>query len=707
MHKNTVSLGGRWKLKYEDKWLDAEVPGEVRLDLMRAGLIPDPFYSDNHEKQQWISEREWLYEKEFSVPHGGRWRLRFEGVDYISEFWLNDVKLGEHTGMFSAVTFDVTKIIRESNTLRIRLAPPPENRREAVKCQMSYGWDFAPRIVTIGIWDDVNIIRSGDLFIESIFVTSEVKGEGALVKIRAEVANNSEAKDAEFKISIKGKNFKYETAKNFAADVKGGTNFLDFVIPVENARLWMPWDRGEQNLYEITVSAEDSDAVTDTFGIRKIERVKTECALESHEPWVFVLNGVREFIRGANWVPADSIFARVDRDKYSKLIRMAKEANINMFRLWGGGLREKKDFYDICDEEGIMIWQEFPFACAVFWDYPQDGGYIRIVKQEAEGIVNSIRNHPSVVFWCGGNEYKYDRSQKLVDALAKVCKEMDGTREFHPTSPRNGDTHNWIVWHFFAPYRSYKSTDSPFVSEFGFQSMPGVDTLKSFVPELLSPRKMRYYHNRDWGPMLKFLRYTWWSFRPKRNIESFVEATQKAQAYALKTAIEHFRRRKYKCGGCMVWQFNDPWPSTSWSIIDYHLRPKLAYEYVKRVYSPVLVSLDYRIKRYKTHFEADVWVINDSDKSFDNCAVDVSLDGTNVGFTERISIPADSSQKVGRFEWKFDKMKEPKVTAKIAQGGNVVSENEYDLGYSDLMVWYPEKLVLSILHRALSGERKE
>jgi beta-mannosidase len=707
MHKNTISLGGRWKLKYEGDWLDAEVPGEVRLDLLRSNLIPDPFYSDNNESMQWISEREWLYKKEFSVPLDGRWRLRFEGVDYISEFWLNDVKLGEHTGMFSAVTFDVTGLLKENNTLLVKLAPPPQTRREVVKCQMGYGWDFAPRIVTMGIWDDVYLIRSGDLYIDSIFVIPELDGKDALVKIRAEVVSKSEARDASFNISIKGKNFPYETAKTFKVNTKSGTNFLDFEVPVENAKLWMPWDRGEQNLYEITVSSDGSDAVTDTFGIRKFERVMTDGALETHEPWVFVLNSVREFIRGANWVPADSIFARVDRAKYSKLIKMAKEANMNMFRLWGGGLREKKEFYDLCDEEGILIWQEFPFACAIGWHYPQDENYIRIARHEAEGIVRSIRNHPSLVLWCGGNEYSYKNNSALVDTLVKVCKELDGTRPFHLTSPRNGDTHNWTIWHFFAPYKSYKEDDSPFMSEFGFQSMPGVDTLKAFVPEMRSPKKMCRYHNRDWGPRLKFLRYTWYSFRPAKNIESFVEATQKAQAYALKTAIEHFRRRKYKCGGCMIWQLNDPWPSTSWSTIDYYLRPKLAYEYVKRVYNPVLVSLDYKIKRYKTHFEADVWVINDLSKKLEDCTVDVSLVGTDVRFTERVSIPADSSQKIGRLGWEFEKVKSPRVNARIVQGGRVISENEYDIGYSDLMKWYPEKLILSILHRALSGEKKE
>ncbi len=697
-----------------NEWLPATVPGNVRNDLLALGRIADPFYGTNNEDSQWVDTLDWWYIRplEIELKEGERAFLCFEGIDYMSAVYLDQTVLGQHEGMFSRQVYEITPLTEEAGSqvaVRIwgssslarrqlsgwekvwsRLATalprgeePFPDRSATLKCQMGFGWDFAPRIRTMGLWDEVSCVISRSVLMTDIFITAGLQNDQARVKVQATL-DSDERQDlvAEVACTHRGQQVTLGGARRFHLTLNRGQQIKEVEFAIENPHLWQPWDRGEPQMYELELcirrKGQVLDSLKQSFGLRAVEMASNPDAPAASEGWTLLVNGQREFIRGANWVPADAMPGRLRREDYETLIGMAREAGINLLRVWGGGLREKRAFYDVCDREGIMVWQEFPLSYLPLGYSPRDHRFRNLVNREARSIVRQLRNHPCLVMWCGGNEFSYRRNRKLVDTLEAVVEREDGTRPFHKTSPGRGDSHDWLVWHGKAPIVDYRRNQSPLVSEFGLQSIPHADSLSGFLPpeDLFPTGDGWQYHCAQLEKLEPYVR----AFSPG-SLNEWVEASQKAQAYGLQIAIEHFRRRKYCTSGAIFWQLNDAWPAISWSVIDYYRRPKLAYLKLKTLFSPILVSLEYALREYCPGdlFRARLWAINDLLSPCNDCHLEISLDGESL-FSTTVSLSPDSSRMVGQVEHRIGEQK-GNLLASLRQGAQVISRNEYDLRY--------------------------
>ncbi|NVM53346.1 MAG: hypothetical protein HWN66_06545 [Candidatus Helarchaeota archaeon] len=701
---------------YSD-WMDATVPGNVRLDLLRNDKIPDPLYGKNNKKSQWVNKFEWWYKKEFDLSaqevKNKIIHLVCNAVDYFAEFWLNDTKIGEHEGMFGKISFDITKLIQTNNRLLIRLAALKKypKRFKVIKCQMSYGWDWAPKMITSGIWDDIFIEIKEKIFIDSCFIRTTLENrDQATVRITLDVINHSEIDSILITTKVQGKNFEsIPIVQEFKQTISPGTNNITWEIPIENPALWFPWDRGKPNLYkcdiEITKNDELLDQYQDTFGIRKFQLLSQNIDPDYY-PWIFEINGENEYIRGGNWVPSEMLFGRLDHTRYERNIKLAKEANLNLLRVWGGGLKEKDDFYKICDEEGMLVWQEFPIACVFISSLPKDDHFLQIWKNEAESIVKSLRNHPSLILWCGGNEFHSVTNAHLVEILKTAVDTLD-ERIFIPASPEGGDSHNYGVFHGMGPYNFYLKDEFPIASEFGLSSFPNYTTLEKYVPqdELYFWSSTIKYR----APQMVFFqghktrnqRYAL-PFNPSDDLQSIVLATQQAQGLGLKTAIEHYRRRKlnWQNAGCAFWQINSPWPCMSWCIFEYDYEKKISFEYVRTAFQPILLSLNYDLKLdfnkkdkvekfIHQKFEAEVFLINDLTNKFSNCKLEFIFLNQNNEVLKKIErtieVPANTCVPLESLSYEFPENLEypPKVRIKLSSDKQILSKNFYNLRYYD------------------------
>lgn len=740
-HQNAISLeGDDWRLGYKKlydgsasgtiaesekmtEWIKAVVPGNVRADMMVAGRIPDLYIGTNNERADWLNDCVWWYRKKFAPPKqkSRRYFLDFSGIDYLSQVYLNGRKLGENEGMFTRQLYDVSSMMRDDNMLSVRIMgssflPKPSvkglkriwekigsrfqggeevfpDRTATLKCQMSFGWDFAPDMRTMGIWDEVKLIGCGNIFIGRVDVRANVYRELNSAKLQIRMYLNSIAATAlDIAIKLRPVNFDGPAYNvSFNAFVKKGTETIERNVLLKEPRLWNPWDKGDPNLYELTISIYDkslvSDSVSGIIGLRDIKMERNPGTPERNLDWTFVVNGNREFIRGANWVPADSLMGRVREEDYAELIQMAKDANINMFRVWGGGLREKRYFYELCSREGMLVWQEFPFACVFLGRLPADERFLRLAEKEVSSIIKSISNHPCVALYCGGNEFSARRNSRLLTRISRVVRSTDTSRPFLHSSPGRGDNHNWTIWHGFGNIQEYKDDRCQFASEFGLQAIPAYDSLKKFLTQngLWPPAEEWEYHKAD---LEKIERYA----GPAKSFskpQDFVDASQKMQAFALQTAIEHYRRRKYGCSGTLFWQFNDPWPAISWSVIDYYRNPKLAYHRLKEAYHPVLASFVFESKPYRVGDEVpmEVWVVNDLSYPLEECMLDVCMEDRgerlmNLKFNLG-TVPADSSKPYLDFSFKMPDRPEWIVRATLRSGDEVISQNSYDLKVYD------------------------
>jgi beta-mannosidase len=715
-------------------WLPARVPGDVRLDLMRAGKISDPFYAGNNESSQWIDARDWWYTRELALAlqTGERAFLIFDGIDYQSAVFVNGAQLGRHAGMFSQQIYEIPSTVNSQQSTGARairnsqlavriwgsdalpklnlsraqklwakiIAPlyrapehPYPDRYATLKCQMQFGWDFAPRLRTCGIWDDARVVIARSVFIRDAWIKSQipnVKSQNAHVQILLEL-DSDRKQIVRVVVTARGKNFE-SAAQTFEFDLQlaRGIQSREIIFDLQNAQLWNPWDRGDPNLYEIEISLHalaslnSLDSLNLSCGIRAFELVRDN----------FIVNGHREFGRGANWVPLDAIPARLTRDDYAARLKQARDANINFLRVWGGGLREKRAFYDRCDELGILVWQEFPFAGAILDRFPRDRAFLDFTRAECGAIVRALRNHPSLVVWCGGNEFNTRGNRAIVETLREVVQRADGTRPFKPASPSGDESHNWRVWHRFANLRDYKRDQTLFLSEFGLQAIPNLESLEKFLPRDASPALWEYHH----AELKKLDRYarpviaSEAKQSPTSNAEiaspkplaMTIDATQRAQAHGLQIAIEHVRRRKVKTRGVAIWQLNDPWPTISWSVIDYFGAPKIAYSELQKLYAPVFASFDYALtpRRAGDTITGDLWIINDLRASFHNAQLTAYLNDQEI-FARRVNIAPDSAERVDTLAVKLV-AGENILRLKINWGPPTLSDHSYDLNFCDV-----------------------
>jgi beta-mannosidase len=696
------------------EWFPARVPGNVRADLVQAGKLPDLAFGTAAEASRWVDEHCWWLTRDFSldIDPAERIHLLLRGVDYVSDIFLNGRLLGRHEGMFAPQIYDITALAGSQNRLAVRLlgslwlpsdrssrwakllnhletrfvnlAPRFPHRRDTLKCQMGFGWDFSPAMPTMGIWDDVYLLRSEQVFIREVRTRCSILPAEALLDVEIDL-DAAQAQTVRLRWILSGGTFEEEPfATEAVCTLPAGASRQSTRLSIPQPRLWWPWDHGHPDLYSLSVEvwADDrlSDSHTQSVGLR-------------HVTWDasnLQINGRRIYVRGANWVPADILPGRVGQADYRALLDLARQANMNMLRVWGGGLREKHAFYDLCDHMGILIWQEFPFACAFLSHFPRSLNYLRLVDKEVRAIVRDLRGHPSVVLWCGGNEFEPAWNAPLVDTLRRAVGEEDPTRTFHPASPVEGDSHYWQVWHHFRPPSAYQEDQALFASEFGLQAPPQVNTLRGFLPadELWPPGPSWAYHGAN---LAKLRRYARPFLREgDESLEGFVQASQRAQAHGLRVAIEHYRRRKAGgCGGVLVWQFNEPWPAISWSLVDHERQPKPAYTQVQRLYEPLLVSIEYPLRHYQAGdiLSGQVWILNDSAVSLAGCHLEVTLydaAGQPVARFERtLEVSANSASVVGKLAWPLPEGDGWRLTCRLMRTGQTLAENDYDLSIHD------------------------
>jgi len=684
----------------QGEWMAGKVPGDVITDLVKAGRLDHPYFDFNAKKALKVNESDWLYRAEFSADAapGERLWLLFRGVDYQSQGSLNGKEVFEHTGMFSRILVEATrggpqrlevKLIGLGNRVRTNVWYLDEvikqyKRRHTTKTQMSYGWDFAPELVGAGIWDKVEIFKTGPVMIRDIGVKTRNSGEVFL-----EFAfDSAQAGKATLKISVSPENFgdrKPVLVKEFPVELAVGKSSANPEFRIPNPELWWTWELGNPNLYrltvEVAVNGKTSDSVAETFGFKEVVWEQNPGATEGWK-WVCRLNGKRIFLRGGNWVPVESLYGQANDERYRKLIQMARAANMNIFRVWGGGNRERDIFYDLADRTGIFLWQEFPLACVNVPSYPTDQPFLNLVERESAEIIRAIKNHPSVLLYSGGNEFDVARNSKVVERMRKAVKETDPERRFIAASPAEGDSHNWLVWHRRGNLIDYFTDGHALMSEFGLQAYPALETLEGYLsPERRWPiGAVHKFHNLGPKKMKKYLS----AIPHEESLEGYVEASQKMQAYYYQRATEHWRIRKYRVSGTLFWQFNEPWPAICWSVVDYELNPKLAYQRITDSYNPLLIAADLEVRGWKPgdDFSTDVYLVNDYDRKIEGLKVRAMIGGEKVGEWDAAAEP-DSSLKLGTISAKLPAGSPPVLELTVMDGVKQVSHNLYDLSVYD------------------------
>jgi beta-mannosidase len=664
MQQRILSEG--WQLKLRDEtlalheafrseegWLLASVPGVVHQDLIAAGHIPDPFIGHNEEKAQWVGERDWLYRCRFELPEGisamSTVDLCFDGLDTFATVWVNGEQTLVSDNMFLPQRLPVTSLVKpganevwilfESALRRSRereavLGPleawnTDPSRVYARKAQYHYGWDWGPCLITAGPWRAVRI-EAYDARIADVHCPMTLTDDLQQADISVSVDIDQHADAALLCLQMElydpqGKRIALTYSSVYDSTIK-------HTFTIDHPTLWWPNGYGTQPLYRLVTSLielrQDGMIVDQRemrLGIRMIKLIQEPLDDEPGRTFYFEVNNTPIFCGGANWIPADSFTPRIDADRYRALLTRAADAHMSMIRVWGGGIYEDDCFYDLCDELGLLVWQDFMFACG---RYPADKAFQAGVRAEAEAQVRRLRHHPCIALWCGNNEdYQlayslgyYDNS-KAPDAassfparviyeqlLPNVCATLDGAAFYRPGSPFDGidandptvgDRHTWDVWHGkMAPYQDYPRFAGRFISEFGMGAFPAEATIATFAaPADRFPESavIQRHHKAGEGQM-RIETYIAGNIHIPTDLTDYIYASQFIQSEALATAYSGWRRRwgapgRRAIGGALVWQLDDCWPAVSWALIDYELRAKPAYYTVRRALAPLAVSL--------------------------------------------------------------------------------------------------------------------
>lgn len=720
------------------EWLPAAVPGNVQSDLLTAGRIPDPYRGRGLEACRWVDEVDWWYRTRLPLGLSPEQVavLELDGVDYLSAVFVDGCELSRHEGMFGRQTVAIPADLAARPTVELavrlwgahalpryarswrqrlwgaligpfqRTFRPFDDRLATLKAPMHFGWDFAPRLMTVGIWDEARLAVGDGAYLTDLWLQAEPLTPAAdptPARLRVQfIVEVPVSLPVRVHIAVRPHNFEGEGWElDFDLTLPAGRSVQDLAVTLPAARLWQPWERGAAHLYAAEVSLHCGNGSgpalagrAATFGVRSLRWLDAE-----RGGWRLLVNGQPFYLRGANWVPVDVLRGRARREDYARLLEMARSAGVNFLRVWGGGGREKQAFYDLCDELGLLVWQEFPIACVFLDHLPRTAAYCDLLRCEAAGIVRALRNHPSLVLWCGGNEFSPRRNRAAVEALAEVVAAEDGAQRWLPASPGPGDAHHWLVWHGFANLAAYRRERAAMVSEFGLQAAPAVESLQRFLgaDELWPPAAGWERHK---GDLRKLRRYAEHFADPDAEgssdpLEAFVAASQRSQAAGLQIMVEHLRRRRWSgqqsgrggpsgdSAGLAVWQWNDPWPAISWSVVDYFGRPKLAYGVLRRVLQPVLVSLEAPLRRYRPgdRLRGTLWVVNDGLQLLKGCRLMAWLDGTPVHAAE-VAAPPHAATAVGVLDLILP-LGFQELRLALRQGNALLAENVYDLRLHD------------------------
>ncbi len=715
-------------------WIPAPVPGGVHESLVAAGRIPHPYGGTAEADLRWIEGRDWWYRSSFDLPPDidGQVpvKLVFQGLDTVVDIWINEWELGHHENMFRPAEFDVTDLLLPQNELILRFSPPLEglempssasNMREKLvemfvqagrempegeasefifedrgkatlrrKPIFSWGWDFAPRLPSVGIWQPVELVLEEPVMLTGYHVQTlciDRRAATAEVKVRPSIRVSEEVADLICLVKLTSPDGRHIIQRIFVPG-SVGDHEVSASVALNDVSLWWTHDLGEPALYDLEIvvlrDGQLMDSCVAKVGIRTITLDRSADADAGGEAFRFVLNGEPIYARGAAYLP-DTMFAgSTDRNRQRALITMSRDAGMNMLRVWGGGLYEQDAFYDTCDQLGLLVWQDFMFACI---DYPsEDTTLYNEVALESEYQVRRLRNHPCMALWAGNNEvhmlhqavsptiepgnWGYGFFHELLPDV--VTRHSPGT-EYWPGSPfgendprgingvTSGDRHAWEVWHGIdmgvgdpeqysnrgeaMHFHRYSKDTGKFVSEFGILSAPNRSTLEQWLPkEQLTLDSSAFQARTKDTPKNKIFPLLEIETGLPTDVDSYIQTSMAVQAEGLKYGIEHYRRRQPHNSGTLIWQLNDPWPGVSWSIIDYSLLPKASYYFVKRVYSPTIASFRF------DQGQLELWISN---SGFNPVADDVTVEILSVGsgqmFMEhRLKIEADpwSSQCV-------------------------------------------------------------
>jgi len=648
-----------------DGWIPASAPGTVHQDLLAAGLIPDPFVGLNELEVRGVGDAEWLYRCAFDLSPDSLTAdeivLCFDGLDTFVTVWLNDEQILVSDNMFIPYRLPVKNRLKPGrNELRLRfeaaMARGQERERQhgamaiwgdsdtsrvyVRKAQYHYGWDWGPTLMTAGPWRAVRLetyaARIADLHCP---VEVAANLQSATLPVKVTLENGQAQSGLEVQLKVYGPNNQWVSETTLPATNAEVTHTFEINSPA----LWWPQGYGAQPRYRLEVILKRADEILDQrelrLGLRRLRLVQEPLTDEPGQTFFFEVNNTPIFCGGANWIPADSFLPRVTPERYRALLQLAVEANLVMLRVWGGGIYEEDVFYDLCDELGLLVWQDFMFACGL---YPALDWFQPSVRAEAEAAVRRLRHHACIALWCGNNEdYQLAHSVGAYDpafegdfastrfpgralyerVLPEVCAALDPTRTYWRGSPYGGpdaneqtlgDRHTWDIWHRqMSSYQDYPKFAGRFVSEFGMQAFPALSTVEAFAgPDERYPasRTMDHHNKALDGPM-RIAKYLTENVRIPEDLESFIYVTQLIQAEALASAYRGWRRRwggpgRYAVSGALVWQLEDCWPVTSWAIVDYALRAKPAYFVVRREMAPVSVGLA------RSAEGVEVWAVN-------------------------------------------------------------------------------------------------
>ncbi len=650
-----------------NRWMKARMPGTIHYHLQRLGKIPDPFYARNELDLQWVDQQDWEIRKYIHVKAEDcakpRRELIFDGIDTVAEIFLNDRKIGRTANMFRQVVCEAGGSLRPGkNEIRVLFKSPTvyaraqarhyryrvdtdkefkwetgetrETRRSWIrKVQCHFGWDWGLYLAVCGLWLSARLECSDLPRIAAVQVRQ--KHEGPVGKPRRvrlfvkAVLESPVPSEGVLRVRCGGREAKAELR------LSPGENSIEQTLELDSPDLWWPAGQGKQTLYPLQTVWEGRSGETTEMekkiGLRTLELIQKPD--RSGEAFYFKVNGRPLFMKGANWIPPDALVDRCTPGLYRHLLGSMVEAHMNMVRVWGGGWYEQDVFYGLCDELGLLVWQDFMMACAV---YPDTREFIHELTQEARYQVRRLSSHPCLALWCGDNEnlaglrhwWKAGAKgrktytaiyRKVMGALRRTCESEDPTRRFwisspsngttrgEPDDPHRGDVHYWKVWHGGKPFEDYLTVKPRFASEFGFQSFPEIATLAPVIPpeEWNSSSWVMEHHQRSYRGNLLITNTLARELPIPKDFESFCLASQVNQALAIRTAVEHWRRLKPHCMGTLYWQLNDLWPVASWSSIDYRGRWKVLHHMAERFFAPLLVSLD------TSGGEAAVWATSD------------------------------------------------------------------------------------------------
>jgi beta-mannosidase len=736
------------------EWLPASVPGHVHTDLVRHGIIADPFERMAELGCQWVDEEDFVYRTSFDFKADAKLPkrlVRFEGLDTVASVTLNGELVAEHENMFVPLEIDVSERLRDGkNELEVRFASAARvgrERRERYfaseglandtlrfderafvrKAQYMFGWDWGPRLASVGLWRPVSLVEHA----------------GRLRDVEARQEHRSDGSVAlTFFSLIDGAGEVVHFVEGESKGVRDGETLV-----LEKPKLWWPAGLGTQSLVQVTsvlgaralpTRAEMEGSALDRrrthLGLRTLRLVREDD--DAGQSFEFEVNGKRFYCVGANWIPDHSFPSSITRARLREQLLRARDMNMNMLRVWGGGLYETDEFYETCDELGLLVWQDFPYACSY---YPEDDASLALARREAEENVRRLRHHPSLAIWCGNNENltmfeegwedrarhpkRYYGERIYEGVLPEVLAKLDPTRPYVPTSPWGGprangggigDQHYWDVWHGRGDWKHYDDSTGRFASEFGFASAPSHASLKRFSPHASEPLALPVrdrgarWHDKTLKGYETFIGYVELHYPASKTLEEWSYYSQLNQRDALRHGIEHFRRSEL-CKGSLIWQLNDCWPVQSWAVLDFDAAYKAAAYELRRLYAPALASLVVAEGRARVTV-----VLDNAREAFHGDAVLEAhslLDGKSVGrFAASVELaPGERRQvldvDVSAFarnetilcvsfagtqtfrllgEPKDARLAEPRLTASVVSGGLAV---ESDVPVVDLFVW--------------------